>query len=135
MRLSDAIALGRVLMPKMKRGTLEGCALGMGLLAVGRSTFSECAYDGENYVGLLQEWPWLSAELSSMDDRYKTTMPFFLGGMFDEDVMNNKSMTLDQFIDYVRSIEPNEDVVEATSTTRKGSANEGDKCQKQTRKL
>lgn len=105
MRLSDAIALGRTLliarsMGKSKNfpccGPNEGCALDMAVAAIGVK--SNRWLDAQNH------WGWLNKSASPFD-----SWALVLGTTFDREVMIRKSMTMDQFIDWVRSIEPNED--------------------------
>jgi hypothetical protein len=103
-RLSTAISLGRVLLKSKAAGRFngshagpdEGCALDMALAAVGvkSDSWSDC----------LDTWPWLR-EACSMQD----TWAYILGITFDNSVMIWKSMTMEQFIDFVRDCEPPED--------------------------
>jgi hypothetical protein len=106
MRLSDAIALGRTMLSPCSGGSRhkvgadrnQGCALEMALVAAG--------HDGIPWFDAQQVWPWLTASISAG-----------ITGRFDVNVMASASflewkkeerLTLDQLIDYVRSIEPPE---------------------------
>jgi hypothetical protein len=57
MKLSDAMVLGRVLMPKNEwdAGCFHGCAIGAALKAVGKRV----AHGDRNLRIALNEWPWL----------------------------------------------------------------------------
>jgi hypothetical protein len=111
MRLSEAIALGRMLLsPKVagKGSTLncgpnEGCALDMALAALGVESNSWC--DAKRH------WNWLNKTANNS----MNTWAFTVGIKFDMQVLFSKSMTMDEFIDWVRSIEPNEDSPEVDS--------------------
>lgn len=105
MRLSDAIATGRVLVDQLKVADLRGCALGMALLATGNST-GLCNYDK-----IKEMWPWLSTSDYHCTDCKSSCIWDRAFGItiyraFDQHVMMDKTMTLDQLIDWVRSIEP-----------------------------
>lgn len=111
MRLSEAIAMGRVLVDRMEVAALHGCALGMALKAVGGITTIE------GYERVRREWPWVMTaqyhcQNCATEDKFK-----FSGSViyraFDQHVMTDKTMTLDQLIDWVRSVEPEEPAVEA----------------------
>lgn len=92
MRLSEAINLGRSLIKHgngsrtLSRG--EGCACGMGLAAVGESIGSKDT--------MAKHWPWVTGDIWwAISDKYNSVF----GG----------TETLDQLIDWVRSIEPAEE--------------------------
>ena len=106
MRLSDAIALGRTLVDKPRGGSLRGCALGMGLLAMSASL---------DYETAAELWPWMSTVDYHCEDCKKYAARGYdltdIAGVkifsaFDYHVDARRNMNLDQFIDYVRSIEP-----------------------------
>ena len=111
MRLSEAIALGRMLLsPKVSGrgatsncGPNEGCALDMALAALGIESNSWC--DAKNH------WDWLNKKAENSSD----TWAFTVGIKFDCHVLITKDMTMEKFIDWVRSIEPNEDSPEVDS--------------------
>lgn len=117
MKMSDAIATGRVLI-KPKRGTigdgLEGCALGMAEAAV----FGDWGLGRESYQRedeLAQEWPFMNKKTSYPCGCIWTINPVeviaVIVHIFDDHVMranNNENWTLDQLIDWVRSVEPAE---------------------------
>jgi len=117
MRLSDAIATGRVLVPQLEQGEMRGCALGMALLAVGRNA-AEIHLLGYEYV--VETWPWLKSAPAhcSSCEYWNTTMhgAAKVWLPFDTHVMSDKTMTLDQLIDWVRSIEPQEEAEQVTVT-------------------
>jgi hypothetical protein len=103
MRLSEAIALGRMLIAPCVGGstmagdpqaTKVGCALDMAVKAVGGSNW----HDASNY------FPWLRKEGSDWEFSKEA---WRIVQMFDLRVMKGK-MTLDELIDYVRSVEPAE---------------------------
>ena len=107
MRLSEAIALGRVTIEKPEAGNFSTCAMGMAANAVGMV---------HDYKAVLQRWPWLWRDTLCPVNwccEEPTSAIHSLTHQFDYFVMLTKSMTLDQLIDWVRSVEPSE--VEATN--------------------
>ena len=98
MRLSDAIALGRHTIPEMRGDDLTACGIGMSLNAVG---------DPISYWSLYQRWPWLhSASVNCKQCQKLTYRAEIVWHSFDWHVMHDQTMTLDQLIDFIRSIEP-----------------------------
>lgn len=104
MRLSDAIALGRVTVTKLVASWLDGCALGMAANAVG------CE---RNYIDINKVWPWLynggdfqCPKCHRLPDCGMNTIAHF----FDTHVMNSKNATIEELCDWVRSIEPAEPI-------------------------
>jgi hypothetical protein len=111
MRLSDAIALGRTVMTP-KQGSFgdseSGCALGMAGKAAGLRI-----YDSSFPIEpLRREWPWLYATVQPYPCRCARTVQYHTDSLiihlFDLHVMHIKDWTLDQLIDWVRSVEPAE---------------------------
>lgn len=122
MRLSDAIATGRVLV-EHKGGNIAGCAIGMALASGGGADYM--------FQGLGDMWHWTIQAV--VDRPCGNCGGFFnnddgmmvmhgagfsgaLAHMFDVHVMQEKDWTLDQLIDWVRSVEPNEPTIEETAT-------------------
>jgi hypothetical protein len=128
MRLSDAIATGRVLLIPTVHYLVTpdgsgGCALGMALRAMGetRKTMIKPSFKifdivvdegGEDYTLVSKYWPWTDAKAKSIpcietcqmeegDD-----MQDLIVHIFDSHV--GIDWTLDQLIDWVRSVEPEE---------------------------
>lgn len=111
--LSEAIALGRTIIKPIVGGCEtaggipgeNGCVLDMAVAAVGGRTW----HDAISY------WSWLGEQ--NPDANTVSTMgPTFYWSIihkFDRDVMLRGDMTLDQLIDWVRSIEPQESSVES----------------------
>ena|SRR6516225_5942344 len=91
MRLSDAIALGRLIVtPNDGSFTLFGCkacAVGMALAAMGETT--------GDAQSMTKYWPWANTHVW-----FEISVKYF-GVVAGE-------ITLDELIDYVRSIEPPE---------------------------
>ena len=115
MRLSDAIAIGRTLCIAKEGGYNSrepeagvGCALDMAVLAV----------DGKNWCAADRYWPWLLGN-GSDDDRFLYVRSYRaqIIDMFDKDVMVLKTKTLDQLIDWIRSVEPQEPEDEPCAAT------------------
>lgn len=138
MRLSDAIGLGRTLVRVHRAGDIRGCALGMSFLAIGGNP----ADVGPNFESIKAEWPWLKERrfdpLYSPNNSSANFIAYCKSVWlrFDDLVMGG-GMTLDQLIDWVRSVEPpepdapqistevNQPTQEAvTSDTNGGSRNE-----------
>src|ERR1700684_1956321 len=63
----------------------------------------------DKYVGLEQRWPWLTNEIpyptfsGNLGAESALTVIYLI---FDFDVMHTGKVTLDQLIDWVRSVEP-----------------------------
>jgi hypothetical protein len=112
MRLSDAIAMGRVLIQLdpgyfLNLDCTKGCAIGMGLAAVdGRAT-------GANFSRMRELWPWLH-------EKRTEALPISgvkssNGWLFKDEIGHYANlvfvgrMTLEELIDYVRSVEPAEE--------------------------
>ncbi len=113
MRLSTPIALGRVTIPEMKSARLDSCALGMALNAMGKST--KTASGGDNYPELRAMWPWLDicpATVQCCEFHPKSDSNLeAVYRVFDSHVMalyEDRRWSLDQLIDWVRSVEPAE---------------------------
>ena len=114
MRLSEAIALGRTTIEKFIAAELNGCALGMAANAIGIK---------KDYCQLYEAWPWLGAMEFSRCPVDGCPHPSFMapahriGHLFDAHVVcvgePFTRWTLDQLIDWVRSVEPNEDASES----------------------
>lgn len=109
MRLSDAIAMGRCLIEPRSGGRRsakrkKGCALDMGMEAV----YGGCWHEA------WRVWPWLNKQCR--DGYGSETWMNRVADRFDTRVMVLKTETLEQFIDWVRSVEPAE-LTEETPTT------------------
>jgi hypothetical protein len=113
MRLSTAIALGRtILRPafgSFSNGE-EGCALGMAAEAANIET-PDGQYIGKSFSGL---WPWMlrdtfdcPCDCPRLDGR-KAPPTETIIHLFDFHVMTLRDWTLDQLIDWVRLVEPQE---------------------------
>ena len=103
MRLSTAIATGRVTIDKLTAMDLEGCVLGMAANAAGIP---------REYGCIRREWPWLREPAGVCP---KCQLKTFAGDLlsivyhlFDAHVIRRKDLSLDELIDIVRSIEPAE---------------------------
>src|SRR5258705_6677476 len=108
MKLSEAMALGRVLLkPKamfLTDGEGSGCALGMALTAIGVKIECPCSIDEPE-----GEWPWLR---KFCDCPCSCGLPLSytaaITHIFDDHVMKSslEPWTLDQLIDWIKSVEP-----------------------------
>lgn len=108
MRLSEAIAIGRTLikavpMVRLSDDGQRGCALGMADAAYGKAAWA--ANDIHQWVAQ-SECPRLpcGCELNSYWLIYTNT----IAHVFNQHVCGDGTWTLDQLIDYVRSVEPAE---------------------------
>lgn len=112
MRLSDAIEMGRTLIELEPALYLDpecnrGCAIGMGLAAV------DGKYSGRNMERMFELWPWLRFPVR---ERLKESESHAIENWSMEEeigqlawlVASYKKITLDQLIDWVRSVEPGE---------------------------
>jgi hypothetical protein len=132
MRLSEAIALGRTaIQPASGRvfnsDRTRGCAFGMAGAAIGAKWSSAVLeHDTE------RAWPWLRGEsirpCKCPHWRQSGTYLQAIAHLFDAHLMQDRCywwdigeeaepMTLDQLIDWVRSVEPQEVAVEAPRET------------------
>lgn len=112
MRLSDAIATGRVMGVHLDPNNFCGCAIALGLEAVGkRDRHSSSA----NFSTAKLEWPWLDACFDHPLIHIQDTGVGIVSDLFWE--VYNGDRTLDELIDWVRSVEPPEEtpVVEAVT--------------------
>lgn len=104
MRLSDAIALGRTLEP-ICMYSYATCALGVGMAALGIPIEERDAEE------LMRRWPWLREKATSSPfpqyGSYRQTwyQEISYGAILTK---SRDNATLDQLIDWVRSIEPAE---------------------------
>lgn len=121
MKLSLAIATGRtVLTPYagyfLARGQ-RGCALGMAGIADGLALVEEGPRVAiENYKAIETHWPWLKTEGPKCPVCGNSSNHFYtdlIAHIFDAHVAGIKSeWTLDQLIDWIRSVEPAEPATE-----------------------
>lgn len=121
MRLSEAIALGRTLLNPVPgslfAGEDGGCAQGMALRCIGKKTTAE------SRLGIGDDWPWTLEVVGKFPCECVEGRPeIFSDGwfpyadtrsaiahLFDSHVMGrHQDWTLDQLIDWVRSVEPAE---------------------------
>jgi hypothetical protein len=107
MRLSEAIALGSLTMEKWKAHDLDHCALGMAANAVGCQRQYERIVDKWPWVG---QWRGICPILGCVAGNVYGTHPMIciIPHIFDEHVMAG-NFTMEQLIDFVRSIEPAEE--------------------------
>jgi hypothetical protein len=117
MRLSDAIALGRTLLKPKAYQTIhngEGCALGMAMASLGCRSHAEAQKKCSSTTG----WKWVRKDVDvppcSCDPEYDRILAFdlnhqaYIAHLFNEHVCGAEDWTLDQLIDWVRSVEPAE---------------------------
>lgn len=115
MLLSDAIATGRTLVVRCVAGGStrqkaqpgDGCVLDMAALAVGKRLWTDAK----------EIWPWLSLQYEPESTTYESA----IYGRFDVDVQKGL-LTLDQLIDWVRSVEPAEPEPQSEPTIAEGYA-------------
>ena len=111
MRLSDAIGLGRTIVKAKSHTVLtkdnsQGCAVGMALVAVGKKYNCDNDWDvNPLYKQFDDEWPWTKNRITMDGDCIIFVVALFR--QFDNKVMTGH-WTLDQLIDWVRSVEPAE---------------------------
>lgn len=103
MKLSEAILLGRITIPQMRADDLTSCALGMASNAVGCVPI---------YSAIKDQWPWLRMPID-VPCKHNVHIPnamLLIAHLFDTHVMDEGDMTLEKLVDYVRSIEPAEEI-------------------------
>jgi hypothetical protein len=113
MKLSEAMMLGSVTC-KMESANFDSCALGAAANAVGLPE-AELCISGCRLIPIKEYWPWLR-ELSRGKEGHSDDYVSMHGGesdwaqqifyRFDRSVVWGRSMTLEELVDYVRSIEP-----------------------------
>lgn len=111
MKFSDAILAGSVLVPEIKHGDINACALGMAADAVGIPRTDQREGNMPRYNAIYKQWPWLltaGENCPKCGVRHWESEVIF--HVFDRHVMGDRSMTLEQLVDYVRTIEPAEEV-------------------------
>lgn len=113
MKLSDAIFMGRHLVKPIGGSDCErdggGCALTMAMLSVGGTS----CLPNSLWVDVDRYWTWLGNKAKSDKCSFCgrdifSEFKFVIAHIFDRHVMGGE-MTLEQLVDYVRSIEPTEE--------------------------
>jgi len=99
MKLSEAIMLGSTTC-KMERANWNTCAIGCAGTAVGIEVSASLRSSLLRARRILQEWPWLNC-LSEREYCYSEE----IWTRFDNEVVPGY-MTLEQLVDYVKSVEP-----------------------------
>ena len=122
MKLSNAMATGRVLL-RARAGIFvagsSGCALGMAYKASGLTAQDKIV--GYTMNDCHHAWPWTRQSLKTVPctcgvEDYnlgQAITHLFDVHVMDAAVRNVKAWTLDQLIDWVRSVEPAEDAPES----------------------
>lgn len=117
MRLSEAILIGSTILSPCQGGKFgignrgidgRGCALDMALASMGHPDWS--------WLESATIWPWLretwTAPLPEFFHTYLSvgshTKRYVIARVFDGSVISRKSLTFEQFIDWVRSVEPSD---------------------------
>jgi hypothetical protein len=125
MKLSDAIALGQGTVGKWESGNLAHCALGMACNSVGiPQHFDELADEYGDYEVILQHWPWLRQQIPLPYRKHDDGSPIIGEAMqviydtFDSEVMSGQ-VSFEKFLDWVRSIEPQEPAEQPTPAAEK----------------
>ena len=126
MRLSDSIALGRTLLPRDKwySGSFCSCALGMSLLAATAWEFPTVRNSdaGADALKLQKKtWPWIMQEFETPEIAKDKFFPLrdrlsaqdIISSAFSNVTNNIGGVTLDQLINWVRSVEPKEDAADS----------------------
>jgi hypothetical protein len=119
MRLSDAIATGRTLIHASSGLVFDvtgnfGCAIGMALSARGvRRDLEPLTVD--EYISLVPEWAWATFVqcftppcTCAENSEVYSSVAIAITHLFDMHVFGHCDWTLDQLIDWVRSVEPEE---------------------------
>jgi hypothetical protein len=124
MRLSEAILLGSTMLRPMaftqNDGKGSGCALGMAAIAgLGDSAWGKDTYDGwassAPAVAPCGHKEYLQKFCDDSDGHLQPikTVTSVIAHIFNEHVMGDGSWTLEQLVDWVRSVEPVEQVTMA----------------------
>jgi hypothetical protein len=111
MLLSDAIALGQYLIEEPDASTFCRCAIGMGLAAIGQQFHVGSAdmYTGHALARAEREWPWLKTQLVwSRWVGKEVPAEVAISHAFYAVECGCGYYTLDELIEWVRSIEPPE---------------------------
>ena len=115
MRLSDAIALGRTCVRPIPNEIFDGdgggCAIGMALAANG---VTERGLDDLRIL-----WPWtaeyeriprFTCGCANTAPTWCNSVGTAIAHIFDDHIFGHRDWTLDQLIDWVRSVEPAEEI-------------------------
>lgn len=131
MRFSDAIALGRTMIQPCPLAVFgdrnNGCAQGMAIAAVGGYDRWTAGYTSRDF------WPWtikheeIPCACQSRGGYGENTLGV-VAHLFDKHVFGDKTWTLDQLIDWVRSIEPPEPEEALAVSTQPDRALEHVRC-------
>jgi hypothetical protein len=116
MRLSEAIALGQGTVGRWEKGNLAHCALGMACNSVGIiQKVNEETQEYGNYDAIRKHWPWLTQTIEYPFRGRRDDGSPVLGeaieaiyDTFDQEVMNGE-VTFERYLDWIRSIEPQEE--------------------------
>ena len=119
MLLSDAIALGRVLIEEPSGTSYCRCALAMGLASNGKR------FDNDYLAKMaaFQEWPFIAnrvdppAQIAVFWVLDFWTIDVCISRMFSMACNNCEGVTLESIIDWVRSVEPQEEPAKIAQET------------------
>lgn len=112
MRLSEAIRLGSLTVPRPEELDITACAITMALNATGHQEVCTPLTETTAYNELLAEWPWLKDVKPTCPlcpYAHELRQESILYHMFDTHVMGTapfKSMTIEQLADFIESIDP-----------------------------
>lgn len=123
MKLSVAVRLGSLLVPKPESGNIEACAITMACLAVG---VTERGLD--MYGEISQKWPWINSARAICpacgDVMYDISILYH---PFDWHVTAKRhgEMSIERLADFIASIEPSPPIHAATESQPTHDSNEG----------
>jgi hypothetical protein len=109
MRLSDAIALGRVLIEKPDGSSYCSCALGMANAAIEGKELEGAA---DSFYSAYARWPFISKRVAHIEYSSKSerSIEQIISKWFIDTRLSGTGKTLDGLIDWVRSVEPFEEI-------------------------
>lgn len=104
-KLSEYIMLGIGTVETMVAGDINSCALGIALNAAGVPAINKVSWMSVNarYFALYVMWPWLS---EPVEPTSRVDWCDAVWTRFDNCVIRDRSMTIEQLADYVKSVEP-----------------------------
>lgn len=132
MKLSEAILLGSTVVPQNPGGILHddgsGCALGLALAAAGKSRYLDVVSGLPRTMAFFRNretvhttWPWLRRDFAvpCSCSRDSSSNGFsIITHLFDDHVFGREDWTLERLVNWVGSVEPQEEASATRSVAK-----------------
>lgn len=107
-KLSEAIMLGIGTVEHMIAGNMNACAFGIALNAMGVPQLVDPMQNDARYSAVDTLWPWTKDNATNwpIGGCHMISWQSTIWATFDLKVMFDKTMTIEQLADWVRSVEP-----------------------------